>query len=146
MYLIVPYSNGPKWWWLSSFIIKKMGHGHLFYLGLQDFVEIGETKILAQLFSILLARNFYSKWDYILKHICFCGTKFSWMLKSFNFSSDNLVNYKSLWNSLKYAFSFARKRLWNLCALNFARMGRINILLLPTITFSIPLLVEKHRI
>ena len=58
MYLTVPYSNGPKCWWLASFIIKKMGNGHLLSLGLQDFVGIGEIEALGQLFSILFARDF----------------------------------------------------------------------------------------
>ena len=57
MYLTVLYSNGPKWWWLAPFIINKMGNGHLLSLGLQDFVGIGETEALGQLFSIFFARN-----------------------------------------------------------------------------------------
>ena len=81
MYLIVPYSNGPKWWWLASYIIKKMSNGH-FSLGLQDFVGIGEIKALAQSFSILFARNFIQ-------------IGINYILNTF---VSSVINFRECWN------------------------------------------------
>ena len=115
MYLVVPYSNGPKWWWSASFIINKMSNRHflVFFGAPRSYLNRWNEKITAIIFN-LVCKEFLFKMGYLyLKRICFCGIKFSWVLKFFNFSSNKMVNSKSLWNL--YAFNFARKRLKFAC-------------------------------